>query len=757
MNYSLRPYQQKAVDFALERLAKSDKPLLMSLGTGCHAKGTAILMADGTTKAVEDIQVGDMLMGQDRPKKVLALHRGEQQMYRIVPVKGKPFIVNAEHILHIQQYENKTVDGKKKYQKYETNICVSNLLKSTQTYQRNAKLVYGAYNYGTKPKMTLSPWVIGTYLGDGLVFSQSDRETVFYNQDTPVIQKMQKEIEKMGWAVKQSQKDYLRHSIVCGQTPSPFKKIFFDIGAMDRKSFRKSFPRQALSWDKQSRLELLAGLLDTDGSYDGKDFDFLSQYPDITHGVVLLARSLGIGATENTKSVKLKGWVEAKTYYRACLSGGNILDIPCVKHHIKPNLQHKKQTVTGFTVEPLGLGEYYGFEVDGDHLYLDGEMIVHHNSGKTWMIAEIAKQWQGKVLVLTLSKELCEQDYEKMKIVVGDGVGMYSASWNRKEVESITIATIQSAYKHPELWEEYTLIIGDEVDNLPVDGMFGELVQGKKVLGLTATPYATVGSRKGSWFTTKLWPMHKIKTKNYGWFWQPVEFCVSEKELLGQGFLCPTKIYASPVACNILKIASNGSEYTTESIERWAEQVYSRIIQVMEGAESHNMCKSGIVFMPSVESCEVLEEMCEKVGLSAKAVHYKTDAKIRDQIIADHKNGKLRWLINQGVATRGFDNPMVDCLVIARPTRSLRLHRQILGRGIRIADGKKICNVIDLTENTKTWGGPEDVEMGKKSWEDTILLRGKDISGAEVAKINLQNVRRKSAPAPIEDYNDIRR
>lgn len=377
--------------------------------------------------------------------------------------------------------------------------------------------------------------------------------------------------------------------------------------------------------------------------------------------------------------------------------------------------------------------------------------------GKTWLIAEIAKQWQGKVLVLTLSKELCEQDYQKAKLVVGDGVGMYSASWNRKEVESITIATIQSAYKHPELWQDYSLVIGDEVDNLPIDGMFGQIVQNKKVLGLTATPYATVGSRKGSWFTTKLWPMHKIKTKNYGWFWEPVAYADSEKKLTELGYLCPAKLYASPTACNILKVASNGSEYTTESINEWAGQVYNRIVQVMEGAESHGMCKSGIVFMPSVESCETLEAMCDKLGISAKAVHYKTKPKVRDQIIADHKSGKLKWLINQGVATRGFDNPMVDCLVIARPTKSLRLHRQILGRGIRMAEGKTICNVIDLTENTKTWGGPKDVVMGKKSWEDTILLRGQDISGAEVAKINLRNVWRKSAPTPQDDYNDIRR
>ena len=163
----------------------------------------------------------------------------------------------------------------------------------------------------------------------------------------------------------------------------------------------------------------------------------------------------------------------------------------------------------------------------------------------------------------------------------------------------------------------------------------------------------------------------------------------------------------------------------------------------MLGAEDHGMCKSGIVFMPSVDSCEQLEALCEEHHISARAVHYKTDATQRNKIIEGHKAGRIKWLINQGVATRGFDNPIVDCLVIARPTKSLRLHRQILGRGLRLAEGKTICNVLDLTENCKTWGAPEDVIIKRKegSWEDQILLRGKDISGIEVAKINLNQRR----------------
>ena len=369
-------------------------------------------------------------------------------------------------------------------------------------------------------------------------------------------------------------------------------------------------------------------------------------------------------------------------------------------------------------------------------------------AGKTWCLAEIAKQWGENVLVLTISKELCEQDYEKLKIVAGEElVGMYSASWGKKEIKPITVATIQSAYKHPELWVDHKLLIADECDNIPISGMLASLLKGKQLFGLTATPYATQGSKRGHWFTTKLFPLHKIKDKELGWFWQPVEFNISEKQLQEEGYLCQMKIYSGPIKCGLLRLNSNGSEYLMSSVDEWVAEVYMRILEVMVGAEENDMCKNcGIVFMPSVESCETLEKRCKVLHIDAKAISYKTTPKERDKIIEDHKNGKLKWLINQGVCVRGFDNPAVDCLIIARPTRSLRLHRQILGRGLRLCEGKTLCNVIDLTENCRAWGGPADVVMGKKGWEDTILLRGRNISGMEVSKINLTTVRKPRTP-----------
>lgn len=349
-----------------------------------------------------------------------------------------------------------------------------------------------------------------------------------------------------------------------------------------------------------------------------------------------------------------------------------------------------------------------------------------------------------KTLILTISKELCAQDFAKLSIVMENkGVGMYSASWGRKETEYITVATVQSAHKHPELWDDYDLIIADEVDaSFNLDGMFGELIGNKKVIGLSATCYGTVGSRKGRWFTTKLWALHKIKSKKHGWFWKPIAWNTSENELLEAGYLCPIKYFCTPTECKLLKLTSNGSEFTVDSLNEWCNHIYKRALEVMDGAEKSGMCHSGIVFLPTVESCIALEKLCQELGKSARAVHYKTPAKERDQIIEDHKTGKLTWLINQGVCCRGFDSPRTDCIVNLRPTCSLRLHRQILGRLLRTHPDKEVGYFFDLTENLKRWGRVEDLVMGKNGWQDTILLRGKDISGMEVAKINIDNFKK---------------
>ena len=102
---NLRPYQEEALQAVVDNLCAGIRQQLLVLATGlgkCLAKGTSVLMFDGSTKAIENIKVGDRVMGPDSlPRDVLALGHGFDQMYDVLPVKGEKYTVNSEHILSL--------------------------------------------------------------------------------------------------------------------------------------------------------------------------------------------------------------------------------------------------------------------------------------------------------------------------------------------------------------------------------------------------------------------------------------------------------------------------------------------------------------------------------------------------------------------------------------------------------------------------------------------------------------------------------
>jgi len=102
-------------------------------------------------------------------------------------------------------------------------------------------------------------------------------------------------------------------------------------------------------------------------------------------------------------------------------------------------------------------------------LSLPGNSVVSmaQGSGKTHVIAGFADQHKKPILILVPSKELLEQDLDKLsKVVKRKEIGVFSASMNEKTIKKFTIATIQSAHKHPELFTHYEVAIIDECDSL---------------------------------------------------------------------------------------------------------------------------------------------------------------------------------------------------------------------------------------------------------------------------------------------------
>lgn len=357
---------------------------------GCHNKGTTILMFDGSLKNVENVKIGDLLMGPDsKPREVLKLVRGRDKMAQIVPTKGDPFVVNENHILSlIPSGRNRTV-------KHILNVSVKDYMAQSICYRDRFKLYKTGVEFSNPRKLDLDPYILGLWLGDG-------------TSSEPSITTADLEIKNMWIAYGRLLNLYPtinqpknNKSATIRLSPNEWRQnqLLNNLRELNLLN-NKHVPQTYLTASRQDRLRLLAGLIDTDGSITGKkmygsSYDIISKWEHLAEQIAFLSRSLGFSAY--VKSCIKTCWVGKKIktqfkgkYYRVSISG-NINEIPVILERKKcsPRKQVKDVLRTGFTVVPMPEDNYYGFIVDSDHLYLMGDFTVTHNCGKTSFIRYI--------------------------------------------------------------------------------------------------------------------------------------------------------------------------------------------------------------------------------------------------------------------------------------------------------------------------------------------------------------------------------
>ena len=359
---------------------------------GCHAKGQGILMHDGTIKKVEDVKVGDLLMGPDsQPRKVLELKRGREEMVRVTPTKGTPFVVNKSHIMHLTPtHKNDTV-------RCPINMSIRDLTENTsEPFKERHKITRTGVDF-PKKELTVPPYILGLWLGDG-------------SSNRPELTTMDKEVadiwmnygKGLGLETTINTKNGSKASTytLSSQTnQGPHGRNFVRSKLIELKVMNsKHIPIQYLTSNRQDRLALLAGLIDTDGhcgetagrktGHEVKSgYDFISKWEHLANEVVFLCRSLGFAAyvTKCTKGCYVSSHrYFTGEYYRVSISG-DLSEVPVVLERKKssPRKQIKSVLRTGFTFENLPVDNFYGFTLNGDHLYLTDDFTIHHNSGKS--------------------------------------------------------------------------------------------------------------------------------------------------------------------------------------------------------------------------------------------------------------------------------------------------------------------------------------------------------------------------------------
>lgn len=351
-------------------------------------------------------------------------------------------------------------------------------------------------------------------------------------------------------------------------------------------------------------------------------------------------------------------------------------------------------------------------------------VVAPTGSGKSIVIAYVANEMGKNVIVLQPSQELLEQNYEKY-LSYGGEASIYSASLKQKEIGSVTFATIGSVFKKAEEFSHVENIIIDECHLVPPkeSSMYVTFLKGMtqaKVIGLTATAFRL--KKYINPFSKRPFAQINLLTRERPKFFNRFLHVTQIRELYDQKYLCPIKYVPLTWETGRLVVNTNGSEYTDKSIQeelknqKILQNIPTIIKQSIEKGRKHR-----IVFVFSVEDAKRLSEIVPESAYVCAI----TPKKERMQILNDFKSGNIKTVFNVNVLTIGFDFTALDTIIIARPTMSLALYMQMIGRGIRLHPGKDDCIVVDMCGNISRFGEIEDISY-ETDLNGKWVLRNKD-------------------------------
>ncbi|EHY9858455.1 DEAD/DEAH box helicase [Vibrio parahaemolyticus] len=339
-------------------------------------------------------------------------------------------------------------------------------------------------------------------------------------------------------------------------------------------------------------------------------------------------------------------------------------------------------------------------------------IVLPTGAGKSLVIAELARLAKGRVLVLAHVKELVEQNHAKYE---GYGLkgAIFSAGLGRKETDQqVVFASVQSVVRNLDSFKnQFSLLVIDECHRVPDDKNSSyqkvithlrELNPGIKVLGLTATPY-----RLGMGWIYQYHTRGQVRTEESRFF----RDCIFElpiRYLLDENFLTPARMMDAPVLSydfSQLKPANTG-RYKEAEMDMVIDKAKRATPQIVEQIIQYARERKGVmIFAATVRHAQEIHGLLPE-GETAIVIG-DTPTPERDAIIQAFKNREIKYLVNVSVLTTGFDAPHVDLIAILRPTESVSLYQQIVGRGLRLSEGKNECLVLDYAGNSYDLYQPE--------------------------------------------------
>lgn len=705
----LRDYQQVIIDEVFKKFGlNSSEPtnhavsqsfpkgglIKLSCGGGkCLGFNTPVMMCDGSIKMVQDVKVGDKLMGDDsKPREVLSLARGKETMYKITQECGDDYIVNSSHILSLYNPKtNEIVD-----------IGVQDFLKikDTEIYTGDDTVIENAGLYGFKVnvKFDLKHVPFDPYYFANWLFGET--------------------IQHWGLNDMVKIENYIYESKYNSTIPEKYQYKINDY----------HIPNVYKINHHTIQLNLLAGIIDSKSGIMVEDsFTIKIKYPQMYLDLMFILNSLGLKYISNKelKQITIYGKLASliptkiKRFY-------NVNQIKKLFNSENPMDYFKNQNINYYPIkiEQLEEADYYGFEINGNRRFLLGDFTVTHN---TMLAIYLAWALGLKTLVVTHKEFLMDQWEERIEQFTTAKVGRIRQNVVDTKDKDIVIGMLRSLSikDYPtDILQEFGLVIYDEVHHTGsrVDSQALLKTSAQYTLGLSATPDRADGMTKViNWHIGDI--LYEMEKKyNYRVLVKKIFFRSSdplfkEKTRYFQGRFAPNH---TKMTENIISIQSRN-------------QLLVNIIDVLKG-----MGRKILVLSYRVEHLELLKKMVDdKIKLDGEthiynSYFYMGKTKRGEKKLAE-KDGHIIFATMQ-LAEEGLDISHLDTVLFALPVsiqkdkkkkgriKSSKALIQSIGRILRndkLEDLTQIPLVVDVSDMFSiysNWSNKRDEIYGKKNW-----------------------------------------
>lgn len=338
-------------------------------------------------------------------------------------------------------------------------------------------------------------------------------------------------------------------------------------------------------------------------------------------------------------------------------------------------------------------------------------IVLPTGAGKSLVIAELARVARGRVLVLAHVKELVEQNHGKY-CAWGLEADIFAAGLHQRQSRGkVVFGSVQSLARNLDQFTRFSLLIIDECHRIgdDDDSQYRQIIRhlqthnpGLRLLGLTATPY-----RLGKGWIYR-YHYHGMIRGDEGCLFRDCIYELPLRYMIKHGFLTPPLRLDMPVVqydFSRLAVQRHGL-FSDADLNRELKRQRRVTPHIIRQIEEYAANRSGVmIFAATVEHAR------EIYGLlppgQAALISGDTQSAERDALIDAFKRRDLRYLVNVSVLTTGFDAPHVDVIAILRPTQSVSLYQQIVGRGLRLAPGKTDCLILDYAGNPHDLYTPE--------------------------------------------------